>query len=47
MEEFQKDPSINEKIKATFSKKNIKGLNVLEIFENLPNEVSLLKIIEK
>jgi hypothetical protein len=30
-----------------FDKKNIKGLNVLEIFENLPNEFSLLKIIEK
>lgn len=46
MEEFQKEPNINDKIKLTFNKKNIKGLNVLEIFENLPNEVSLLKIIE-
>lgn len=46
MEEFQKEPNINDKIKKNFDKKNIKGLNVLEIFENLPNEVSLLKIIE-
>lgn len=45
MEEFQKDPKINDKIKDIFIKLK-KGLNVLEIFENLPNEDSLLKIIE-